>query len=474
MKKIISLVIVLIMIMLLFVGCGSESNNSNGSIEVKTESTPTEVAEKYFDAVKHGDVDTAISCFTPNIQAEWKAVMSLTNFFTSKTINFSDASTLLGGLIATANTSEYKNYTFTVTDEEIVDDSAKVIVSIKSGEKDNGTTTINFAKVYNQWYITENAPTEESIKSVCETTFSKDDGPVFLVQNSNQLSVHQICIDNVADKEIALFTLPNNYETAIPLNISHLKCYAISQLFDKDFTKLAVSWKDIGTNSSHVGWIDRNGDVVDITNAIYGDPNGFSKVPQNGNALFAPDGTFFFVDKEKKTYNFVNTETKHIIKIEEPIKGNYGYEELCNIFFDVTSNVHAQDLTDGFVCLHFSDELSFLSNPSKRYLIDFVGQSAGLWIDNKCIGIMGKGYTNKKPISGLKYEAYDYEDEKEFIITPETDYIFRFATYNEKCNKIAFVACRGEDNSLFVVDAKENATPQKIYNVPIKYQMINW
>lgn len=132
---------------------------SDGSYKiVKTvEEGPSEIVKKYFDAVKYGDVETAISCFTPDIQAEWNAVMSLAGFFSSKATGFGDVSSLLGGLIAYANTTEYSEYEFSIGNVNKSDNTATVTVNIRIDGSSAGSTTINCVKINNKWYITEEA-----------------------------------------------------------------------------------------------------------------------------------------------------------------------------------------------------------------------------------------------------------------------------------------------------------------------------
>ncbi|BFV58419.1 hypothetical protein KCMC57_up35230 [Kitasatospora sp. CMC57] len=60
----------------------------------------------------------------------------------------------------------------------------------------------------------------------------------------------------------------------------------VRQLFDRDFTKLAVVTADDRTGARHVGYVDRAGKFTDLT----GDGDGFASTPKEQDALFAPDG----------------------------------------------------------------------------------------------------------------------------------------------------------------------------------------
>ncbi|GAA2246259.1 hypothetical protein GCM10010430_30330 [Kitasatospora cystarginea] len=60
----------------------------------------------------------------------------------------------------------------------------------------------------------------------------------------------------------------------------------VRQLFDHDFSRLAVVTTDDKTGASHVGYVDRKGNFTDLT----GTSSGFASTPQEKDALFAPDG----------------------------------------------------------------------------------------------------------------------------------------------------------------------------------------
>ncbi|MCC9311346.1 hypothetical protein LN042_30520 [Kitasatospora sp. RB6PN24] len=60
----------------------------------------------------------------------------------------------------------------------------------------------------------------------------------------------------------------------------------VRELFDHDFSRLAVVTTDDKTGASHVGYVDRAGKFTDLT----GTASGFSSTPHEQDALFAPDG----------------------------------------------------------------------------------------------------------------------------------------------------------------------------------------
>ena len=140
-KRIIAIVLVIITLTVVLTSCGSSSS-------------PERTAEKYFSAVKAGDLDKAMECFTPAIQEEYKAALSLSNtLFGSFGLGI-DSGSILGGLVGAANTDAYKNYDFKVSGSTKTDDThASVSVDVYIDGNKNSTTTIYCVKIDNEWYI---------------------------------------------------------------------------------------------------------------------------------------------------------------------------------------------------------------------------------------------------------------------------------------------------------------------------------
>lgn len=61
----------------------------------------------------------------------------------------------------------------------------------------------------------------------------------------------------------------------------------IRSLFDRNFTKMAVVVLDPDSGASHVGYIDRGGQLTDLTAS----DTGFGSTPHEKYAVLAPDGT---------------------------------------------------------------------------------------------------------------------------------------------------------------------------------------
>ena len=106
------------------------------------------VTAKYFAAVKAGDFDKAIECFTPAVQSQMEASKALADGIFGV-----DSGAMLNGLMGMINPQEYANYQFTPVDEKKTDDSHAVVeVEVKTGGG-SGSTVVHCVKIDGQWYI---------------------------------------------------------------------------------------------------------------------------------------------------------------------------------------------------------------------------------------------------------------------------------------------------------------------------------
>ena len=75
----------------------------------------------------------------------------------------------------------------------------------------------------------------------------------------------------------------------------------IRSLFDRNFTKMAVVVRDRDSGASHVGYIDRGGQLTDLTST----DTGFGSTPNEQYAVLTPDGADVWF-----TYRAANRVTK--------------------------------------------------------------------------------------------------------------------------------------------------------------------
>ena len=111
-------------------------------------SSAKKVVDKYFSAVKSGDFDKAIECFSPAMQSQLEASKALADSLFNV-----DSGAIFNGLVGIVNPQEYADYEFKPVSETIIDDThTAVIVEIKTGGSID-TTEVNCIKIDGQWYI---------------------------------------------------------------------------------------------------------------------------------------------------------------------------------------------------------------------------------------------------------------------------------------------------------------------------------
>ncbi len=114
------------------------------------------VTQKYFNAVKSGDVDGAIKCFTPAFQEQYAALVAIGGQMSEYFFDM-DGSDLLGGLMSYANQNAYKDCKFTADEVSFTNDShdrATVHVTISGAGGDiPSETSVIVVKYDGKWYI---------------------------------------------------------------------------------------------------------------------------------------------------------------------------------------------------------------------------------------------------------------------------------------------------------------------------------
>ena len=123
----IALFVVLFSLVLCLTACGNSGKSS-----------PKEVVDLYFDSLKTGDVDGAVSCFTPTIQEKMKDTYIYSPEYKDKL------------------KKAYKNCTFkvdnvTYTDKEY--EHAEVHVTVSGNSSMPSEDTLEVVKYKGEWYL---------------------------------------------------------------------------------------------------------------------------------------------------------------------------------------------------------------------------------------------------------------------------------------------------------------------------------
>jgi hypothetical protein len=191
--------------------------------------------------------------------------------------------------------------------------------------------------------------------------------------------------------------------------------------FDAKAERIAVGWHVRSDNSRHVGWVDRNWNLTDVTKIITAGASDFASAPWHKNPRFTSDGKFLFthdmvegdISDRKSLYSVFDPETMSLIEDVE-------YSDTSTIMYN-GKKVYRTG-SEGFV--------ETIDNGDELYLI--------------------KGQTLAISVNGGEAKA----------ITPKTDYDIIGAAASG--NRVAFVAMRGEERTLFVTTTDGDTQPKKV------------
>lgn len=135
-----------------------------------SDNSPEGIVTKYFKAVKTGDMENGLACFTPAIQSEYSLIMKLADSASSYfNLPVSNPSSFVGDLTGLVNSSYYKDYEFKAVNTDYQSDlDAIVTVDVYINGAKSESTTLLTKKIDGQWYIDEDnnaAMTSESTSS---------------------------------------------------------------------------------------------------------------------------------------------------------------------------------------------------------------------------------------------------------------------------------------------------------------------
>ena len=319
-------------------------------------------------------------------------------------------------------------------------------------------------------------PTEAATEPLTDNTLQTS-GPIVIEGSNENFTLYRIDTSSGQEYEVFSFKNTNNFSFSFDLTPDYLPVYLRKQLFNSDMTKLAVNWTNSQDGSKHVGWVDKNGELTDVTNKIHPSSNDFSsKVPNDTNALFSPSGEFFYCDINSEKYCYVNTDTISIVK-EEPANENKYGKKIYDVVFhgDIIGDDFSKSGSENSININMGDfKINVEHDKSVIKGYDFAGKNSlivGVRINqnNSMIGIYGEGINELN-----NYNAYSVNWTAPVIrqITPDTDFIIEDCAYNN--GQIAFTAHRGNIRHLYIINDEDGAEPQLITSLDKKYTLFFW
>ena len=342
--------------------------------------------------------------------------------------------------------------------------------------------------------------TEKSMESKLGSTdlYNGDIGPLTYTGTiKDGFTVYQYNLANGEKKEV--FSFDNSsmlYSTTVDLQVSALHTYQLKAIFSPDMSKLAVSWKDRTDGANKVGWIDKNGNLTNITDKIHPATSDFSSiVPDDSSPIFTPEGQFMFSDHNAEKYIFVDVNTFEVVREEDVLRQKNYDNPIWNVFILPNGKINAVitpglgeyryvDFGDIIISIHGVDITGIRTLGA--YGFDFIdtGVIAGILAEKSgdfdvttSIIKYGIGITapDKNGVySGEEDSKKNQEEQPKHIkLTPATDYRIESCAYHN--GKICFIASRGEDRFFFLInDGMGEQEVKQVVAVPFEERLLFW
>jgi hypothetical protein len=274
---------------------------------------------------------------------------------------------------------------------------------------------------------------------------------------------------NQADSEAA---------TTLPLGGDlHLAGWYMQQLFDPALKRMALNWAVAADGSHHVGWIDSDGVLTDVSQQLSDSGSDFAALPQDGNALFDNEGDFVYVDEAKGLLHRLDPDSLQAVGKSQDVTDQANPWDPLMLQPDGSLDGTSPDrLFDP----HYVVDVRM---PGKDTIVSFgdyavedlVDESHVLVRTPKGLAVMGPD-TLKRTVEDATYKnEYDTETgSKVPTITPATDWTIETAAISGDGSQVAFVASRGTSRALFVMPADGSAEPRKLEDLGPTTRLMFW
>lgn len=319
----------------------------------------------------------------------------------------------------------------------------------------------------------------EYVEEEQEPAFDAAAGPVLCVLNSGTFqpdSLAQVDPSTGEWTDVGSFSRSEAATTLSPLGTVHLGGWYFEQCFDPGLYLMAVNLEETSDGSQHVGFIDRNGNLTDVTSMLTPTKSDFAALPQHGNALFDSAGNFVYVDYATKELKRLDPVTMKPVGAAVNVANQYG-----NIPYAVILQ------PDGSVDTYQSDRLfdramvfdfilpngNKITSFSESSIQDLVSADSVLVLWRELWG--ASAGTTLKIVSAGSVDGGDTENAEAIpAITPPTDWLIENASVSGDGSRVAFVASRGEERALFIMPVDGSSEPARVSDVPANARLLFW
>jgi len=242
-----------------------------------------------------------------------------------------------------------------------------------------------------------------------------------------------------------------------------LRGWSARQLLSPSLDRMAVQWRDPEDGSSHVGWVDADGALTDVSQRLASGSSDFAAAPQHVNPLFDAKGHFVYVDSVDSTLHTLDSSS-----LAETGKVKKGYSAA---WFEPDGSVDANPPSRQPVDILYGMPGGYLLAADD--IMDVVSDTEAVLLVENRLKITGPAYERVSTAnSDRKYHALDRN--KVPAITPVSDWRIETASVAPDKRRVAFVATRGQERSVFVVQIDGKAQPQKIMDFRTDQSLWFW
>lgn len=296
------------------------------------------------------------------------------------------------------------------------------------------------------------------------TQAAKVAGPIAIKCGETEASVLRVDTTDASVEEISTFTGSAKSASGCigGTPSGQMAAPRYRQLFSADFKRMAVSWQDSTSNSKRVGYIDSStGERTDVSELL-SDGSDFSSAPQHDNAMFAPDGSFFFRDYKARNFTWVDLSTMKVLRVSTSDRlngdnwwiGPNGEPESDR---NMSGLNYARDIAaegENQLLALTSDYVAFSWLDSTRALV-----ATNEYVDGKTSRVLGTLKAHTKQADGQSPAG------RFAAITPGSDFSFSSAIADDEDATVYFTAARGKESYVFSVPADGSAEPKRIGSV---------
>ena len=338
-----------------------------------------------------------------------------------------------------------------VIDEDVTASEDDIYMSDDSNNDDYGIldeSDIANVELDNEEEIQEEEKTIADIKGIIAITDLAESKPTYI--HIQITAIDPVSGDITAIRNFEKSDINNKFDSVLHSG----RALSDQQLFDENYSKLAVDTLRDREGNQHVGWLDTNGEYTDVTELVDDyDGGDFGGIHAQKNGRFGRDGYFYYLDTDKGACRVPinhlspeNVEKVEIINLKEEDDETNIIKRYDPIFY-IEPN--------GSIWLPHSQSAVYFSDAS---MTKYVGENNILyWIDNeKCLGSDNGQLLIKNAYDGTPQSSLDWSspDGGEKFIPEVEDRRNCFPVVSPQKDEAAFLSYfRGtfSDAELFVI-----------------------